>query len=126
MSGVAAGIALQTGNSATSSMYGFNYWGGSVNSGSMQDSFNGVQNPNLQISTGIMGGTWLSSSSQIWYKNYVATPGTQTALSLPSTIYPSIGIYSDSASTSITFQWIRTRAYPPNGVMPSVTFSSVS
>ena len=29
-------------------------------------------------------------------------------------------------STSYTLQWLRTRAYPPNGVMPSVSFGSVA
>jgi hypothetical protein len=29
-------------------------------------------------------------------------------------------------STPILIYWLRTRAYPPNGVMPSVTFGSVS
>jgi len=125
VSGVVAGLALQTGNSASSGGYDFNYWGGSVAYGSMSGGMNGNNNPNLQISTGIMGGVWLSSSSQVWYKNYVATSGSQTAYTLPSTVYPSIGIYYSSASTSITFQWVRTRAYPPNGVMPSVSFGQI-
>jgi len=125
VSGVAAGLALQTGNSASSGGYDFNYWGGSVAYGSMSGGMNGNNNPNLQISTGIMGGVWLSSSSQVWYKNYVATSGSQTAYTLPSTVYPSIGIYYYSPSTSITFQWLRTRAYPPNGVMPSANIGSL-
>ena len=80
--------------------------------------------PNLQLSTGIDGGAWLSSSSQIWYKDYIATTGSQT-LTLPSTIYPSIGIWWESTSTSIKYQWLRTRSYPPNGVMPSSSFGGV-
>jgi len=126
VSGVAAGLALQTGNSASSNSIDFNYWGGSVAIGSMSGGMNGNNNPNLQISTGIMGGAWFSSSSQVWYKNYVATSGSQTAYALPSTVYSSIGIYCCSPSTSITFQWLRTRAYPPNGVMPSVSFGAVT
>ncbi|MCL4376108.1 DUF2341 domain-containing protein, partial [Candidatus Parvarchaeota archaeon] len=125
VSGVASGLALQTGNSATSGGIDFNYWSGSVAYGSMQNGMTGNNNPNLQVSTGINGGAWLSSSSQVWYKNYVAYAGSQTAYSLPSTIYPSIGIYYSSPSSSITFQWVRLRAYPPNGVMPSVTFGPV-
>jgi len=124
VSGVAAGLALQTGNSASSDGYDFNYWNGSVANGSMSVGLNATNNPNLQVSTGIMGGVWVSSSLQVWYKNYVATPGNQTVYTLPSTIYPSIGIYCCSGSTSITFQWLRTRAYPPNGVMPSVSFGA--
>jgi hypothetical protein len=126
VSGVAAGFAIQNGNSASSGGYDFNYWSGSVAYGSMSGGMTGNKNPDLQISTGIMEGAWISSSSQVWYKNYVSTAGSQTAESLPSNniLYPSIGIYSSSSSTSITYQWVRTRAYPPNGIMPSVTFSS--
>ena len=126
VSGVAAGFAIQNGNSASSGGYDFNYWGGSVAYGSMSGGMTGNKNPDLQISTGIMEGAWISSSSQVWYKNYVSTAGSQTAESLPSNniLYPSIGIYYSSSSTSITYQWVRTRAYPPNGIMPYVTFAS--
>jgi hypothetical protein len=125
VSGVAAGLALQTGNLAGSGGIDFNYWSGSVATGSMSGGMTNSNNPNLQVSTGIDGGAWISSSSQVWYKNYVATSGSQTAYALPSIIYPSIGIYYSSSSTSITYQWVRTRAYPPNGVMPSVNFGLV-
>jgi hypothetical protein len=124
VSGIAAGLALQTGKSATSGGYDFDYWSGSVAYGSMEGGMIGNKNPNLQVSIGIDGGAWLSSSSQVWYKNYVATTGSQTSYSLPSTVYPSIGIYQHSSSTSITYQWVRTRAYPPNGVMPTASFGS--
>ena len=125
VSGVAAGIALQIGNVGSSSGYDFNYWGGSVAYGSMSGGMANPMNPNLQVSTGVDGGAWLSSSSQVWYKNYVASAGTQSVYTLPGTLYPSIGIYAFSTSTSITFQWLRTRYYPPNGVMPSTSFGSL-
>ncbi|MEM0147280.1 MAG: hypothetical protein QXF85_02390, partial [Candidatus Micrarchaeaceae archaeon] len=39
-----------------------------------------------------------------------------------------IGFYTYSTTTgnSQFIQYVRTRAYPPNGVMPSVSFGSVS
>jgi hypothetical protein len=121
VSGVASGFSLQTGNSSSDYGYVFSYWSGSVTSMNMLSGSEGghVLNPDLQISTGIMGGAWLSSTSQTWYKNYIPTFGTQTQLTLPSAIYLSFGIYYSSPSSSITFQWLRVRAYPPNGVMPS-------
>jgi hypothetical protein len=126
VSGVAAGLGLQNGNLESSGGVDFNYWGGSVSTGSMSGGMVPANNnPNLLVSTGIDGGAWLSSSSQVWYKNYVTTTGSQTAYSLPSTIYPAIGIWYSSSSTSITFQWLRTRAYPPNGVMPSTAFGVI-
>ena len=45
--------------------------------------------------------------------------------SITSTLYPAF--YLESYGNSEYFsQWVRTRAYPPNGVMPSVTFGSVA
>lgn len=126
VSGVAAGLALQNGNTSSSGGIDFNYWGGSVATGTMSGGMTNNNNPNLQVSTGIMGGAWTGSSSQVWYKNYQSYSGTQNAYSLPSTVYPSIGIYQSSPSTSISFQWVRTRAYPPNGVMPAVSIGSPS
>jgi hypothetical protein len=125
VSGVAAGIGLQNGNSQTSGGYVLNYWGGSVAAGSMEYGMGNTNNPDLQITTGVMSGAWLSPSSQVWYKNYVATSGSQTAYSLSDQTYPAIGIWDQSFSTSISFRWIRTRAYPPSGVMPTVTYGAV-
>ena len=127
VSGVAAGIALQTGNSDTSGSIDFNYWGGSVACGVMAPpGMYSNNNPNLQISTGIMGGTWYSPSSQIWYKNYVATSGSENCYSGSwSPQYLAYGIYDYSQYSSIALQWARTRAFPPNGVMPSASFGSM-
>ena len=51
--------------------------------------------------------------------NYGNTNSQSYSVSLPSTTY-NIEIYS-SASNSISLHWIRYRAYPPNGVMPTVS-----
>ncbi len=130
VSGVAAGMMLQIGNTYSglgALGYGFNYWGGSVEYGTMEGGFSAPQNPNLQIGTGVMSMAWASSSSQIYYKNYGSgTAGSQTILGFPSTMYLSLGEYYDSPSSSISVQWIRTRAYPPGGVMPAVSFGSGS
>ncbi len=111
VSGIAAGFMLQSGNTPTAGGYGFNFWGGSVASGSMQGGFSNSNNPNLQISTGIMGGTWISNTSQEWYKNYISTPGAFSVYTIPNPIYISIGEYNDSPNSSISFQWIRNRQY---------------
>ena len=52
--------------------------------------------------------------------NYGATSTTETDYN-PTTQYIEIG----SGHGTIYVTWFRTRAYPPNGVMPSVTFGSV-
>ena len=73
------------------------------------------------FTSGIEGLAWVGNSQEVWYNNYnTYTTYSNAAGNLPSTINPSFGIYQHSPSTSITFQWLRTRAYPPNGVMPTV------
>ena len=125
VSGVAAGIAEQTGNLSTSDGYDFNYWSGSISEGSMESGMSGTQNINLQVTTGIMGEAWASSSSQVYYKNYVAYDATATDLTLPTGIYVSAGVYCCSSGSSITLRWMRVRMYPPSGIMPVTTFGNV-
>ena len=40
--------------------------------------------------------------------------------------FPSIGFFNNYPSKTTFIQWLRTRAYPPNGVMPSATFGNVT
>lgn len=130
--GGAGGLAEQASNACDTEMYIYNGWSGGYEGYSPSTSqgicagFTSLST-SFVLSAGIDGLAWLSSSSEIWYHNYNSYSTTSSAAgSLPSSIYPSIGIYEYSSSTSITFQWLRTRAYPPNGVMPSVAFGSVA
>jgi hypothetical protein len=124
LSGIAAGIALQSGSSQTSNSIVLDFWNGSANIGNMQGGLGGDNNPNLLIGIGIMGGVAAAANSQIWYENYVTTAG-NNAFALPATFYPSFGEYFSSASSSITLQWARVHQYPPSGVMPSAAFGAV-
>jgi hypothetical protein len=91
----------------------------------MEGGLSGTQNINLQVTTGIMGEAWASSSSQVYYKNYVAYDATATDLTLPAGIYVSAGVYCCSGGSSITLRWMRVRMYPPSGIMPVTTFGNV-
>ena len=131
-SGVAGGLAEQASSACNTEMYIFNGWNGGYEGYSPSTSqgmcagFSSLST-SFAFSTGIEGLVWYSNSGQTWYNNYNSyTTSSTSAGNLPADIYPSIGIYSSSPSTSITYQWLRTRAYPPNGVMPSVSFGSVS
>ncbi len=127
VSGVAAGIAQQIGDTPTSAGYDFNYWSGSVAYGSMQNGTTGAQNPALTITNGIIGQVWISGSAQAYYIDYSAPhQGTLSAFSFPTLVYPSMGIYADSPNSNIEIQWFRVRAYPPNGVMPLVAIGSLT
>ena len=87
------------------------------------------------------GGTTLASGTLNYTSQYTAidsfiqTPsglsatfdGTTTSASTTALTSGYLGfyIYSGSANSNVAFvQWLRTRAYPPNGAMPSVTFGS--
>ena len=73
-------------------------------------------------STSVWGIYWPSTSSASFYNNY-ALLGTATG-SLPTTALPIEGQMQCAAGQAITgpFYWLRIRAYPPSGVMPSVSF----
>jgi len=78
--------------------------------------------------SGLSGGTYIwqvwipSSSPSVIYgsQNY----GTQISSSTEMPTLPQPIIFADQENTNINlgpFYWVRVRAYPPNGVMPSVT-----
>ena len=131
-SGVAGGLAEQNGNAGNEPMYIFNGWSGAYEGYSSSTSSGMIGGFSLlsysfPFTTGIEGLTWVGNSQEVWYNNYnTYITSSNGAGNLPSTINPSFGIYQQSTSTSVTFQWLRTRAYPPNGVMPSVSFGGVS
>jgi len=83
--------------------------------------------------SGLSGGNYIwqvwipSSSPSTIYgsQNY----GTQISSSSDMPTLPQPIIFFDQANTGINigpFYWARVRAYPPNGVMPSVSFGGVS
>jgi len=131
-SGIAAGLAEQNGSAGNEPMYIFNGWTAGYegySSSTSQGMIGGFSSlsTTFAFTSGIEGLAWVGNSQEVWYNNYNAyTTSSNVAGNLPSTINPSFGIYANSLSTSITFQWLRTRAYPPNGVMPSVSFGTLS
>ena len=75
--------------------------------------------------TGILG-IYYTGSTNYWYEGY--TQFTSSSTDTPTgSVYASLGLWAQSSATfSIATSWIRVRAYPPNDVMPSVSFGSVS
>ncbi len=76
----------------------------------------------------------VDQTQQIWGLTYTGSTSvltkdysTQISLSSDEPTYPQHLSWQDSASSGWKFiaQWIRTRAYPPSGVMPSATFGNV-
>ncbi|MEM3190731.1 MAG: DUF2341 domain-containing protein [Candidatus Parvarchaeota archaeon] len=76
----------------------------------------------------IIGIAWLATGNEKTEigSNGAFTSYSDTSITIGSTVYPGIGNSATSTNTAQTDYWVRTRAYPPNGVMPSVSFGSVS
>ena len=72
----------------------------------------------------IFGIYWKATDTATEYTNY-ESPLLASTTDAPTITNSYIGLGACGAN-SITFNWLRLRAYPPNGVMPSVTFGSVS
>jgi len=66
-----------------------------------------------------------TSSIAQYYLNYAATSPSAVHTNIPS-YNPSIGIGLEEnfVSTAVNVTWVRTRSYPPNGVMPEVAVST--
>ena len=69
---------------------------------------------------------WASATTANFSVNY----GSWSVDNVASTAYPpspqNIGIGNNGATSTIgAFYWVRQRIYPPNGLMPSVTFGAV-
>ena len=71
----------------------------------------------------IWGGTGNLKST---YKYSSALTSTDTSFSVGSGWIVGLTSYNHGTSPYVKYQWLRTRAYPPNGVMPSVSFGGLS
>ena len=69
---------------------------------------------------------WGNNGNEIVESNYgVATSSTDSTFSVGSGYYVGLASYNHGTSPLVTYTWLRTRAYPPNGVMPSVSFGAI-
>ena len=73
----------------------------------------------------------LSSSNGVTtFVNYgsVSSASSTTSDNPSAPLYVNLGVYNTGGGTSFNLQytWLRIRAYPPSGVMPSVTFGAVT
>ena len=72
----------------------------------------------------IFGITWRSYQNATEYTNYGSVlPALTTDAPAYGNTYIGLGAWS---SGIITFNWLRTRAYPPAGIMPSDSFGSIT
>ena len=74
----------------------------------------------------VVGIAWLATGDEYTEigSNGAFTHYTDSSLTISSSIYPGIGNSEDSAYVGQTDYWVRVRAYPPNGVMPTASFGT--
>ena len=80
------------------------------------------------LSSAVYSFSWVATGSQYYAVDYSPATSTDTNVAFSSPLYAFIGVTypaEGNAAASLTVQWLRTRAYPPSGVMPSVTFGAV-
>ncbi len=99
---------------------------GSVQTGTAYVNLDGV-NP-VDSNYHIWGLEWLSGEAGYWYNGYPApatttsdVPTDTTYLTLSYDAYTNIG----GIPTAMEYYWVRTRAYPPNGIMPTASFGTL-
>ena len=79
--------------------------------------------PTFNTNTFEIFGISFTSSGTIGYMNYTAMSGATSTVTPSGTFV--IQLWSHSAGQIGRTRWIRSRAYPPNGIAPSTSFSSV-
>lgn len=92
------------------------------------------QNPQGTVTSNAISFAWSASTyyvlSLLWNNgigsaliDYANAEGPQTTYN-PTSLYLGLGLWSGASQTQC--QWVRTRAYPPGGVMPTASFGSVT
>ena len=78
----------------------------------------------LTTGTNIYSIAWLSSTNALFSYNYGAT--SQLTTDIPTTAIPIGFANTQGSQATLTITWLRTRAYPPSGAMPSATFGAIT
>ena len=73
-------------------------------------------------------GVSLSSNAGITTSVNYGDLSSTTSDNPSASLYVNLGVYNTGGGSpfNLEYTWVRVRAYPPNGVMPSVSFGSVS
>ena len=113
-------ISMTNGNSDSSNGY-FALWSGTAGSYYYGNYITGISGSGgfTWNYPAILSQSWQSSSQEIYGSNYTYTTESFSTYSLPSSVYYGFGSLYISSSGTMTVQWFRVRALPPNNVMPS-------
>ena len=98
-------------------------WG----NGSISGGYTNLGDPfHISSGTGVASIYWVGQGNEGVGWNYDFASSTDTSETYSSSLYMAIGMGSCAGGSNITYYWLRTRAYPPNGVMPSATAGTSS
>jgi len=120
-------VGIYTANSDTAGGYAgvANTWG--WGSGTISGGYANIGNPfDISSGAGVASIYWVGEGNEGVGWNYHFVSSTNTAETFSSNLYMAIGTGHCTGGSDLTYYWLRTRAYPPNGVMPSVTFGAVT
>ncbi len=90
------------------------------NSGSSQD----VDMPGGIPGSYALFGLWADNAQSYATFNYGSPYSNNVGFTASTSLYPTLLAYGPD-TISLAVQWVRARAYPPSGVMPSVSFGTV-
>ncbi|MHB1764764.1 MAG: beta strand repeat-containing protein [Gammaproteobacteria bacterium] len=121
---ISEALALQ--NSPRGGWLDSSGYGAGINTGSWVtfsgwDSNGYVTISNASSVPTVEGATY-QSGNNIAYNNYIHSYSASASVINPSNV--AWGDYFDNAVSTPNIQWIRTRFYPPNGIMPTVSINS--
>jgi hypothetical protein len=119
-------LGIYTANSDTAGGYAgvADTWGWGY--GVIYSGYSNIGNPfDLSSGSGVASIYWIANGDEGVGWNYDFSSSTNTNEVFSSSLYIAIGIGNSAPGSNINYYWLRTRTYPPNGVMPSVTFGSV-
>ncbi len=97
---------------------------GATSSGAVSSWSIGSNTPVATANTQYVMTFYYDSGAMVLLADYQTATSVDNSFSSPQ--YISFNGYGSSGAGNGFIQWLRTRTYPPNGVMPSVSFGSVS
>lgn len=95
--------------------------------GTISGGYSNLGNPfDISIGNGVASIYWIGNGKEGVGWNYDFVSSTNTNLVWNNTLYASIQDGQCSPGANIEYYWFRIRSYPPNGLMPSVTYGQIS
>ncbi len=110
-----------TGYAGVADTWGWGY-------GSISGGYGNIGNPfDINSGSGIASIYWIGNGDEgVGWNYHFVTSTYSISITIPPSVYLSIGMGNYCGGSNLVYYWLRVRAYPPNGVMPSVSFGSVS